>query len=125
MVFGSEMKAVLIHPKVERKLNYNTLNAYLTFDYVPVPETIIEGVQQVKGSHYVEFRSGVVSDSGRYWHPDFNKVNISYESAQTRLDSLLDAAVQRRMMSDVPLGVFLSGGLDSSSVAYYLKSSPV
>lgn len=119
LVFASELKAVLKHPAVKRNLNLNTLNAFLTFDYVPVPQTIFENIYQVKGSHYILFNKAFEVCDHTYWRPSFAKSDISYKDAQIQLDQLLDSAVDRRMMSDVPLGVFLSGGLDSSTVAYY------
>jgi len=119
LVFASEMKAVLMHPCVKRKLNLNSLNAYLTFDYVPVPHTIFENIHQIKGSNYVVVSDALEVQNHTYWQSSFIKSDISYQDAQAKLDQLLDSAVDRRMMSDVPLGVFLSGGLDSSAVAYY------
>jgi asparagine synthase (glutamine-hydrolysing) len=119
LIFASEMKAVLTHPLVKRNLDLNALNEYLTFDYVPVPHTIIKNIYQVKGSNYVVFKSTAEIERITYWRPAFEKSDISYPSAQIKLDQLLDRAVGRRLMSDVPLGVFLSGGLDSSTVAYY------
>lgn len=123
IIFASELKAILQHPLVTRELNLNALNEYLTFEYVPTPHTIFKNIQKLDAAQYLIFKDGVISKTDRYWKVDFQKHNISYTDAVGKLDTLLNDAVCRRLMSDVPLGVFLSGGLDSSTVAYYAQKN--
>lgn len=123
LIFASELKALLQHPLVTRELNLNALNEYLTFEYVPTPHTIFKNIQKLEASEYLIFRDGAISKKDSYWKVDFQKQNISFEDAVGKLDKLLNDAVSCRLMSDVPLGVFLSGGLDSSTVAYYAQKN--
>lgn len=123
-VFGSELKALLKHPNVSKELNLEALNQYLTFDYVPTPNSIIKNVHKMEAGHYLMVKNHRVIKSAPYWEHQFStNNNISFESATAKLDELLDAATARRLMSDVPLGVFLSGGLDSSAIAYYAQKN--
>ena len=123
LVFASELKSVIAHPQVRRQLNPDALNAYLTFDYVPSPESIFSGIHKLPASGYLIFSEGKVKQQGLYWQVSFAPRNISFKLALEELDSLLQKAVDDRMISDVPLGVFLSGGLDSSTVAYYAQKN--
>lgn len=116
--FSSEMKSLLAwgFPK---KLNYSVLHQYLQLNYIPQPQSMIEGVAKMKIGHYM-----IVSDKGiQEYKPYYNiKIktadynNYSYEEAQRELVRLMDQSVQARMVSDVPLGAFLSGGIDSSVI---------
>jgi asparagine synthase (glutamine-hydrolysing) len=121
MVFGSELKAIIQHPSISKELNLDALNEYLTFDYVPTPNTIFKNIYKLEASNYLIFKEGKIATKQPYWNVDFTEQNISFADAVTKLDSLLNDAVMGRLMSDVPLGVFLSGGLDSSTVAYYAQ----
>ncbi len=123
IIFASELKALLQHPLVTKELNLNALNGYLTFEYVPTPHTIFKNIQKLEASHYLIFKDGAISKADSYWKVNFQKQSISFEDAVGELDKLLNDAVSRRLMSDVPLGVFLSGGLDSSTVAYYSQKN--
>lgn len=120
-VFGSELSAVLAHPAVDRDLDIAALNEYLTFEYVPSPRSIILGVRKLPPGHAMRVRQGRVEQLWPYWQPRFEKHSIGEPEAAERLDALLARATERRLVSDVPLGVFLSGGLDSSAVAYYAQ----
>ena len=121
-VFGSEIKAVLAHAGVPRSLDPAAIPAYLTFGYVPTPRTFYEGVLSVPPGHVLV----VGADGGvtitRYWQPPIAAVNgttrlsMPVDAAARELRALLTQAVDRRLVADVPLGAFLSGGLDSSSV---------
>jgi asparagine synthase (glutamine-hydrolysing) len=122
-VFASELKAVLKHPEVKKHLNFNTLNDYLTFDYVTSPGSIIQNVKKLEPSSYLIFKEGEITESAEYWQMSFEKSSIPFNTAVVKLDELLDTAVNARLMSDVPLGVFLSGGLDSSAIAYYAQKN--
>ncbi|MDQ3686908.1 MAG: asparagine synthase (glutamine-hydrolyzing) [Acidobacteriota bacterium] len=115
-VFGSELKSLLEHPGVERETNPEALDAYLTFGYVPDPLCIFKGVEKLPPGHHLTFADGCISIE-RYW-------DFLYEPTETRaeedyieeLQALLDEAVRVRLVADVPLGAFLSGGVDSSAV---------
>lgn len=121
-VFASEIKAVLAHPAVPRTLNPGALGAYLTFGYVPTPQTFFEGVLSVPPGHVLSVSPGGSPVVERYWQPAVPGVNgtvpvdLPLANAAEEVRSLLRAAVERRMVADVPLGAFLSGGIDSSAV---------
>lgn len=129
LVFASELKAMMQHPAVPRRLSLEAINQYLTFDYVPAPASIVEGVSKLEPAHYLLVKDGEIREKAAYWKHDFPHAGgIGLDAAAARLDTLLDAATRRRLISDVPLGVFLSGGLDSSTVAYYAQrnaSAPI
>lgn len=122
-VFGSELKAVLAHPSVRFELDHIALDQYLTFEYVPTPLSIVKGIRKLGPGRAMLVRNGRVVSERAWWEPQFQKIEISNEEACTRLDSALSRATERRLMSDVPLGVFLSGGIDSSAIAYYAQEN--
>ena len=121
LVFGSEIKAVLNHRGVPRRLDPGAIPAYLTFGYVPTPRTFFEGVHSLPPGHVlVREANGRVSIE-RYWRPplaagDGDELDLSMEDAARETRSRLSAAVSRRLVADVPVGAFLSGGIDSSAV---------
>jgi len=123
LVFSSELKAVIKHPSVKRTLNIDALNEYLTFDYVPTTSSIYKDIQKLEAASYLVFKNGKIVEKSTYWQVSFEPLNVSFNEAKQYLDTLLDSAVRDRLMSDVPLGVFLSGGLDSSTVAYYAQKN--
>lgn len=124
LIFGSELKALLLHPLVNKKVNLSVLNEYLTYDYVPTPHAIIEGVEKLDGGSFMYFVNGEITEKKTYYTVKFNPTfEGSFEEAKEQLDALLDDAVAARLIADVPLGVFLSGGLDSSTVAYYAQKN--
>ncbi|MDQ4144429.1 MAG: asparagine synthase (glutamine-hydrolyzing) [Actinomycetota bacterium] len=120
LVFGSEIKAVLTHPWVVRELDPDAIPAYLTFGYVPTPRSFFAAVVSVPPGHVVIFdRQGVHLEP--YWEPSISPngesaVDLTLGDAADQVYSLLEAAVRRRLVSDVPLGAFLSGGIDSSTI---------
>jgi asparagine synthase (glutamine-hydrolysing) len=122
-VFGSELKAVLAHPLVKDDIDLTSLNQYLTFEYVPTPRSIVQGVRKLEPGHFLVVQQGRLISDTAYWNIDLTKRPIDEAGARERLDTLLLQATERRLMSDVPLGVFLSGGIDSSAVAYYAQKS--
>lgn len=115
-VFSSEIKGILVHPESKRQLNPAALRQYLTLEYVPAPHSMFEGINKLPPAHYMLVRDGLVSTT-RYWEPKVNPSSLSENEAEERLIELLDRSIKLRLISDVPLGVFLSGGLDSSTVA--------
>ena len=119
LFFGSELKAILAHPEVERRLSLEGLDCYLSLNYVPCPWTLVEGIEKLPPGHWLEWRDGKVS-SEPYWRlPLGASRQISLDEAKEELNSLLSNAVREHLISDVPLAVWLSGGVDSSTVLHY------
>jgi asparagine synthase (glutamine-hydrolysing) len=115
-VFGSEIKSILEHPDVEREIDLEALDAYLTLGYVPDPLSIFRNIRKLPPGHTLTYTRGRVTLK-QYWDFDFvPDVDRSEESYVEELRQLLDDAVRCRLISDVPLGAFLSGGIDSSTV---------
>lgn len=116
--FASEMKSLLAWG-IPRKLNYTALHQYLQLNYVPQPQSMLQGVRKLKPAHYmIVDKSGIQSSKAYYTlktHPE-SYGKFSYEEAQKELIERMDVSVQERMISDVPLGAFLSGGIDSSVI---------
>jgi asparagine synthase (glutamine-hydrolysing) len=117
MVFGSELKAVVDVPQVSAELDPYALDDYLAYGYVPAPRTIFKDISKLPAAHRVVWRAGQIEVS-RYWSPDDERVCVSDrpEEAAAQLRSLLDDSVRIRLRSDVPVGAFLSGGIDSSLI---------
>ena len=128
LVFASEFQAILCHPDVSREVDREAISDYLSFMCVPAPQTAFSAVQKLEPGHTLVWQNGEAKIE-RYWSLDFrNKVDLSEEEAGRRAVELLREAVRARLMSDVPLGAFLSGGIDSSAVVALmseLSSVPV
>lgn len=119
LFFGSELKAILIHPEIERRLSLDGLDCYLSLNYVPCPWTLVEGIEKLPPGQWMEWRDGKVS-SDSYWRLPFPIVrDWTLESAREELDALLRQSIREHMVSDVPLGMWLSGGIDSSTILHY------
>jgi asparagine synthase (glutamine-hydrolysing) len=117
LLWGSEAKALLVAPWVERRVNALALHHYLTLQYTPDPLTIFEGIQQLPAAHKLVVEREGEPQVSRWWQLSFEpKWEIAEQEAIAQARRLLTAAVQRRLMSEVPLGAFLSGGIDSSIV---------
>lgn len=115
--FGSEIKAIIQDPTIPRKLNFQSAFDYLTFLTVPAPNTFFEGIYKLPAGHYLEIKNGVPQEPMEYWDVFTNvqyNPNISEEEVTHQLVEKLRESVRYRMMADVPVGVFLSGGIDSS-----------
>jgi asparagine synthase (glutamine-hydrolysing) len=120
LLFASEIKALLASPLVARRLNRQSLWDYLTFRYVPGPETIWENIWKLPPGHTLEWRPGQPPRLAEYWHCDVVSTNEPFDIEQkTReFEELFVNAVEQRLLtSDVPVGLTLSGGLDSSAIA--------
>jgi asparagine synthase (glutamine-hydrolysing) len=117
LLFASEPKVLLAHPAVTTKLNLNALRQYLSFDYVPAPLSIYEGISKLPAAHTLTLEDGQIRVE-RYWRLSYEtKQPIpSVADAAEQLRELLADSVRMRLVSDVPLGVLLSGGIDSSVV---------
>jgi asparagine synthase (glutamine-hydrolysing) len=117
-VFASELKSLLLHPAAERRLNLSALRKYLGYEFVPSPHTMIAGVRKLRPAHRLIFERGEWREE-RYWQLSYDaaKLRLSEEEASEEVRRRLREAVRLRLIADVPLGVLLSGGIDSSSVA--------
>jgi asparagine synthase (glutamine-hydrolysing) len=119
LLFGSEIKAILAHPGMHPEFNQSTLTEYLAFGYISRAETMYAGIQKLSPGHTLEIEEGGVPQITNYWklaaNQDSESRPRSYYVVGYR--ELLESCVSSHLMSDVPLGVFLSGGLDSSAVA--------
>jgi len=125
LYFGSEIKSLLCAPEVSRELDVDALNHYLSFLYTPSDGSIFSGVRKLLPGHLLQWRDGRVSVE-RYWQvPAEESFDGSEQEAVGGLYDVLLDAVQSHLVSDVPVGAFLSGGLDSSLVvALMAKASP-
>lgn len=116
LVFASELKALLAVPDAPREVDPRALDEYLTFQYVPHPRTIFRGIHKLPPAHYAVYREAAL-DIRRYWEVDFNReFGAPADEYRRRLRETLTSAVELRLQSEVPLGAFLSGGVDSSIV---------
>ena len=119
LYFGSELKAILEHPEVPRELDLDALDTYLSLNYVAGTQTLIRGIRKVAPGHLLEWRQGKVHSEAWWKIPEGETRRISLGAAKEELDWLLRDAVREHLISDVPLGVWASGGLDSSAILHY------
>jgi asparagine synthase (glutamine-hydrolysing) len=117
LIFASELTSIILHPAVKRELDPEALSAYLALEYVPAPRTILRNIYKLEPASALVLENGDMRVS-RYWAIEPRSTFVkTYKEAVTLLRERLEHAVVSRLVSDVPLGVFLSGGLDSSTVA--------
>jgi asparagine synthase (glutamine-hydrolysing) len=117
--FGSELKSILIHPEIPRRLDRTALHYYLALNYVPGPYCLLEGIQKLKPGSFLEWKDGRVR-SEQYWKlPHTQNESWLMPDAERALDELMKQSVSEHLLSDVPLGIWLSGGIDSSAVLHY------
>src|SRR4030042_5471161 len=118
-LFASELKAMMLYPSFSRKVDPVSLAKYLFFEFIPSPHTIFKDAKKIPAASYLVWDNKGI-EVRQYWSP-FNtqkgETIISEAEAELRMMELLKESVRRRLISDVPLGVFLSGGIDSSTVA--------
>jgi asparagine synthase (glutamine-hydrolysing) len=123
LYFGSELKALFAHSEVPRNLDSIALEYFLSLNYVPCPHTLVEGITKLPPGHLLEWRDGHVNTEP-YWQLKFDPgTHRSIEDAQEKLDVLLRESVREHLLSDVPLGIWLSGGLDSSTILHYASEA--
>ncbi|MBK9767381.1 MAG: asparagine synthase (glutamine-hydrolyzing) [Chloracidobacterium sp.] len=143
LIYGSEPKALLAHPAVKPELNLDALRQYLSYDYVPAPNSIYKGISKLPAAHIMVVENGEIK-TRRYWNMTWDKsptnfslstaslgsdsvkgtleagsTNLSLSDKARELKDLLSDAVRMRLVADVPLGILLSGGIDSSAVAAF------
>lgn len=123
LVFGSELKAVLEHSAVKKEIDPLSLQKYFAFDYVPTPHTMFKNIFKLEPGQYLVYEKGVI-EKKTFWQLSFdNRHDVAESDVLQELDGQLERAVASRLVSDVPLGIFLSGGLDSSTIAYYAQKA--
>ena len=118
VAFASELKALLVHPLLRRVPEERAVEDYLAFGYVPDDRSIVKGVRKLPAAHHLTLRSeGGLAEPQRWWDVDFSQRSTAGQGAlEEELLAIMREAVSSRMVADVPLGAFLSGGVDSSSV---------
>lgn len=120
LIFGSEIKAFLEHPKFIKKLNKRALRPYLTFQYSSMDETFFEGVYKLRPAHYMLFENGKL-DIQPYWHNTFSASSSDMRQTIEQIKEIMKESVAYHKISDVKVGSFLSGGIDSSYITALLK----
>lgn len=127
-LFASEIKAILSDPSVPRQVNPIAMDHFLALQYIPSPLTAFQGIKKLPAAHWLELHRGQVT-TGRYWQLDYTpKRQITMQDALVELRWHFAEAVRLRLISDVPIGAFLSGGVDSSAVVAFMAqemSTPV
>ncbi len=128
LIFGSEFSAILKHPSVSREVDNAAIDSYMSFLCVPAPQTAFKAIRKLEPGHWLKWKDGKI-ETKRYWLPDFSKkIKISESEAIEETTRILRESTKLRMISEVPLGAFLSGGVDSSAVVALMaqeSSTPV
>lgn len=127
LVFASELKALLHYPDVSRQTNLAALDLFLTLEYIPAPHTIYEGIYKLLPGHTLVVEGGEIRIR-QYWDVIYQPLIQNEIECAEMLSALISDAVRLRLISDVPLGAFLSGGIDSSTIVGYMSqhmSKPV
>jgi asparagine synthase (glutamine-hydrolysing) len=124
LIFGSELKVLLVHPEVNAEIDLIALNEYLSYEFVPSPRTIIHNVFRLEPGYLMRFnRLGIQFE--RYWNVSLarseSRPPVNWQDYAAGLEHVLASSIRRELVSDVPVGVLLSGGIDSSTVAYYVS----
>ena len=121
LAFASELASLMAHPAVDRTLSQDGLVSYFFSDYVAPPHTMIAGAKKLRPGHYVVWKDGVLSEQKAFWSipapRSSREIGATDEELARELWRTLEGAVERQLVADVPVGIFLSGGLDSSAVA--------
>ena len=120
LYFGSELKSIFCHPEINRTIDLHALDTYLGLNYVPGAHTLAAGVVKLMPGCFLTWHDGKIS-SLRYWQADLADAvkPSSLREATERLDHLLSASIKEHLAADVPVGIWLSGGIDSSTVLHY------
>jgi asparagine synthase (glutamine-hydrolysing) len=121
--FGSELKAIFAHPEIARRISLRGLDCYLSLNYVPCPWTLVEGIEKLPPGTWLEWQDGKTT-RGEYWKLPFGAPSaVTMKEATEELDRLLEQSVREHMISDVPLGIWLSGGMDSTTILHYASQA--
>jgi len=120
LIFGSEIKSILEAECVKKEVNLQSMYYYLGYEFVPAPDTMFRNIYKLRQGYYAIFKNGNLNIE-KYWDLKFTHEISDEEEAADRIFYALEKSVKRRLISDVPLGVFLSGGLDSSTVTGFVS----
>lgn len=114
--FASEIQALYRVPEIKKNIDYSAIDLYISYSCIPSPYTIYKDIKKLPPAHFLCFNKDSAT-TDKYWRPDYNKkTRLDYEEAKNELTRLLSESVRLRLISDVPLGAFLSGGTDSSAI---------
>ncbi|MFT3867313.1 MAG: asparagine synthase (glutamine-hydrolyzing) [Nibricoccus sp.] len=122
LVVASELKAIFASGLIEKRIDLSAVDAYLALGYIPPDRTVFRNVHTLPPGHYLTWQKEAFEVT-RYWRPLLQPRQLSLDDAKDRLDHLLRQAVKRQMVADVPIGAFLSGGLDSSTVVALMQQN--
>lgn len=120
LVFGSEIKSILEHPKVQKQVNLEALENYLSFQYSALNETFFKNIFKLNPGHYLKFKNGELFIK-KYFEPTFDPQNAKLQDTIQNLDNVLQESIKMHKISDVEIGSFLSSGIDSSYIAANFK----
>jgi asparagine synthase (glutamine-hydrolysing) len=121
--FGSELKCLLAHPEISRTLDLAAVWQYLSLNYIAWPRTPIEGIEKLPPGHYLDWQDGQMTVEP-FWELRFEpRLDLQEPEAVEELDQLLRQSIREHLISDVPLGVLLSGGIDSSTIVHYAATA--
>lgn len=120
LIFGSELKVLLNHPAFKKDIDMESLNRYFAYEYIPTPHSIFKNTYKLEPGYFLSW-DGISIKKTIFWEPTFLPKQNNFDNSLKELDSKLFQSVKDRLVADVPVGVFLSGGLDSSTIAYYAK----
>lgn len=126
-VFASEPKAILALPGFKRIIDRDSLSKYFFYGYVPSPNTIFKGIKKLSSGNFMYVRKNIAGEEKKYWEIDYSGKfdELGPGEMKNKVKSLLKKSVEKRLVADVPVGVFLSGGIDSSLVAAFIPSKKV
>ncbi len=119
LYFGSELKAILAHPAVPRTIDLDGLNCFLGLNYVPGPHTLVQGITKLRPGHFLEWHDGKIATRSYLPPPRATHAPATLGEAAEELDTLLHQAVAEQLPAEVAAGIWLSGGMDSSTIAHY------
>ncbi len=120
LIFGSEIKSILEADCIKKEINLQSMYYYLGYEFVPSPDTMFKNIHKLRQGHYAIFKNGNLRIE-KYWDLKFKPEISDEDEAADRVFAALEKSIKRRLISDVPLGVFLSGGLDSSTIVGFVS----
>ena len=121
LIFSSEIKAITAHPYFKKDIDLQALNQYLFYEYIPTPYTIFNNLKKLKPGHFLTYNHSKI-DEKLYWDYTFKKTEESNTNKlKNKFNNLLEDSISKRIDTDSKTGIFLSGGIDSSTIAYYAK----
>lgn len=121
-IFGSELKVLMQYPFFKKEIDIESLNKYFAYEYIPTPHSIFKDTYKLEPGVFLSW-DGKEIEKKVFWSPTFEPKVSSFTESKKDLEEAIKSSVKDRLVSDVPLGIFLSGGLDSSTIAYYAKQA--